>query len=339
MIQRVKMKTDPWDEISSPDSPVLAARRAEANHPFGFFWARDLEGHCLLLFQYDDAVKLEDHRPKLKEIEIVEYLSSPQKAQFALKLKRNENRDIFHQLCLDIINSTRNCKDEKSALATLLRRTWRWRGMLRDRKDERLAPEEQKGLIGELRVLELAMLTAFKATDALDSWLGPSGGTKDFSAGNVAIEAKAKRGSSRPYIKISSEHQLEKQPHDKLFLAVTYTDEVTADMPDSMTVADHVDRVGKLIEQSGPGGIDYFEGRLSEAGFYQEHDYSDYHWITGETLWFQVKDNFPRIATSDLSDGIRDVSYNINLASCKQWEVSLETVTDALIGKDNEPGT
>lgn len=180
------MPTDPWKQIEKPIGSTFSARRADADHPFDFYWARDLEGRCLLVFEYESTTSIRDRRPRLKEIRIIEPHIDGEPARFILELTYSENREIFHQLCLDIIESTRECADEKSALATLLRRTWRWHGMLKGGQDERLSPEAQKGLIGELRILELLVLPRYNASDALEFWRGPEGAPKDFSIGSIA---------------------------------------------------------------------------------------------------------------------------------------------------------
>ena len=154
------MRNDPWAQISKPVEARYTGRRADADHPYDFFWARDLEGRCLLVFEYSNTIRIRDRRPRLREIRIIEPRIDGEPARFILELTHSENREIFHQLCLDIIESTRACANQKSALATLIRRTWRWHGMLKGGQDERLSPEAQKGLIGELRVLELALVTA-----------------------------------------------------------------------------------------------------------------------------------------------------------------------------------
>lgn len=326
-------QTDPWVQISRPSPGAgLTARRADAEHPFNFFWARDLNGRCLLVFEYPVSISLRDPRPRLKEILILEPRINGEPARIILELVHDENREIFYQLCLDIIESTRECKDEKSVLATLLRRTWRWHGMLKGDRDERLSPEAQKGLIGELRVLELVFLPIFSASDALDFWRGPEGAPKDFSGGHLAIEAKAKRGASRPYVTISSEHQLDSQGIEYLFLAVTYIDEAAPEMPDSLTLSEYINRITNVIEQSESGALGYLESKLDEAGYSDQHDYSERHWVIGTTHWYQVTAEFPRIIRNTLLNGVSDVNYKLDLASCEEWKIDIDLVINALNG-------
>lgn len=327
------MKNDPWQQIAAPVEARFAARRADAVHPYNFYWARDLDGNCLLVFEYSDSLEIRDRRPKLKEIRIIEPRVEGEPARFILELTHSENREIFHQLCLDIIESTRECADEKSALASLLRRTWRWHGMLKGRQDERLSPEAQKGLIGELQILELLLLPRYYASDALDFWRGPEGAPKDFSIGSIAIEAKAKRGTSRPYVAVSSEHQLDEQGATQLFLAVTYVDEAAPEIQDVFTLTEYVERITNIVEDNDAGALGHLEGRLGEAGYSSEHDYSDHHWLIGDTRWFHVKGNFPRLADSSLPDGVTKVGYSLDLPTCDEWVTDIAAVVSALDGE------
>ena len=326
------MRPDPWSQISAPVEARFTARRADANHPYNFFWARDLDGHCLLIFEYSDSVKISDRRPRMREIRVVEPRIKGEPGRFILELTHSENRSIFHRLCLDIIESTRQSSDEKSALATALRRTWRWHGMLKGGKEERLGPHAQKGLIGELRVLELALLPHFNASDAFDFWRGPEGTPKDFSIGPVAIEAKARRGAARPHVEITSEHQLDTDGIARLFLAVTCVDEAAPDNSAAVTLTDYVLRIGKIAAANDAGSLGCLEGRLLSAGYKNEHDYSDNSWVIGDTRWFEILEGFPRLAGPALPQGVRKVRYNLDLLACGNWETELAEVSRALSG-------
>ena len=247
-----------------------------------------------------------------------------------MELLESEDRDLFYRLCLDIIDSAKHCPDEKAALSTVIRRTWRWHGLLKGGWDERLGPEGQKGLIGEMRVLELALLEVFDPADALEFWRGPEGAPKDFSIGSAAIEAKARRGSARPHIVISSEHQLEPGNLGFLFLAVTEIDEGSADDNGAWTLTQCIQRLAAMIEARDAGAAGFFESRLHQAGYNAAHDYSDRHWVVGKTRWFSVIEGFPSISSSDLVMGVRDVRYSLDLGSCTDYEADIAVVIEAL---------
>ena len=148
----MKMKTnDPWKDISIPAvNGSLSARRVDKDHKFDFFWAKDFSGNCALVFSYSSDISISDKRPKLQEILFSDTPASHDKKNLSIVLRANENKEIFLHLCNDIIQSTGDCANEKSALAVLIRRTWRWHRMLKTEQERKLGPEGQKGLIGEL---------------------------------------------------------------------------------------------------------------------------------------------------------------------------------------------
>lgn len=324
--------TDPWYEIADPVQARFSGRRADVEHQFNFFWAKNLEGRCLLIFEYPDSLINSDRRPNLKEVRIIEPKVKGEPSRLILELTQSSNREIFYRLCLDIIDSTRVCADEKAALGTIIRRTWRWHGMLKGVAKDRLSAESQKGLIGELRVLELAMLPFFSAGDAVEFWRGPEGTPKDFSIGDIAIESKAKRGAARPYVKISSEFQLDMDGLSRLYLAVTYVDETAQGASDGLTLTDYVEVITQLVASNDAGSVGCLEGKLFEAGYSDEQDYSDCWWLVGQTRWFDVRDSFPRLMLSNVPDGIEQVSYNLDVGGCSDWEVTIDSVGQLLTG-------
>lgn len=325
------MKSDPWKRISAPVGSEFTARRVDPEHPFDFFWARDLEGNCLLVFEYSTSASLGGRRPKLREIQIIEPIDSGCRSRFIMKLTHDENREVFHRLCLDIVESSRRCKSEAAALGAVIRRTWRWHGMLRGGRDECLGPDAQKGLVGELRVLELVLLPSFSTYDALDCWRGPEGAPKDFSIGTVSIESKARRGTATPYIEISSEHQLDLEGLDHLFLAVTQVDQAAANSAGAQSLSEYVAHIAELALESDPASVGYLEARLEEAGFSSAHDYSDWSWVIGNTRWYQVSQEFPRLADCALPGGVSRVRYSLDLPACAEWETDSTEVIRVLM--------
>jgi hypothetical protein len=160
----------------------------------------------------------------------------------------------------------------------------------------------------------------------MEFWRGPEGAPKDFSIGDMAIEAKAKRGSSRPYIRISSESQLDDQTVRALYLSVTYVDEGAPEIHGSQSLSDYVRHISSIIDSQDAGSIGFLEARLCEAGYDPDHDYSDNLWIIGNTRWFKVSDEFPRLAKSEISPAIEKVEYNVDISSCDTWETDLADV-------------
>jgi hypothetical protein len=319
----VTTSTDPWEAINAPGSAQnLSARRADPQHPFDFFWGRDFGGRCLLLFEYGPGFDSRDKRPKLNGIDVIDTaVDTAGCRRLLLLLTDDQNRDLFYRFCLDLLESTRACASEETALHVVLRRTWRWHQLLRGGGPGRLGMEAQKGLIGELLFLRDLLLGRFSASAALAFWQGPGGAPKDFSVGGIAIEVKTRRGSDRPYVKISSEFQLDSDHIDGLFLYVSELEQGPADQKGAFTLKELVQSIQAKILATEPGAIELFEIRLMESGYLEEDDYSDKFWIRSGVAVYHVRDGFPRITCADLPEGVEDVGYNVDLVVCQPFEV------------------
>ena len=64
---------DPWSEIVKPSGSTVNAKRSDENHPYDFFWALDIDGHCLFIYEYEKELELGDKKPKLNGISIIEF--------------------------------------------------------------------------------------------------------------------------------------------------------------------------------------------------------------------------------------------------------------------------
>lgn len=328
------MSEDPWREISPPSaSQSVNARRVDADLPWDFYWAKDVEGRCLLLLAYARESAPHGHLPKVKGIELTTASGFDDDHEMLIyALADGAQRDIFFKLCRDIVASTASTTTEKDAVGTAVRRTWRWHHLLRGGGDGRLSAEEQKGLIGELLVLERYLLPTFDAGDALASWRGPLHAPKDFELGMVCIEAKARRGPSKPHVAISSEYQLDTAGMGELFLHVAELDRAAGDNEQASTVTTVAERVLESVLAMDDAQGDTFETLLAAAGFRWEDDYSDHRWLEGTSRLYAVSDGFPRVSAEDLPNGVSQVKYQISLQDCAPFEAAPDDLLEALKG-------
>jgi hypothetical protein len=328
---RIQVDADPWKSIARPQSEAaINARRVDAQHPWGFFWAKDADGKCLLVLQHATLGSAMSPLPRLRGLE-VKYVSNEESGQSTLLLRLIDPslRDVFQTLCLDVVESTEAAPSEAQALEVALRRMWRWHHLLRGGSDQRLSVEEQKGLIGELFVLERYLLPHMRALDAVHAWLGPEDAPKDFQIGALCIEAKARRGSATPEIAISSESQLDTAGIGRLFLHVVNL----APAPEGgggVSVADIALRIREDLRIRDALAADTFEDRLEASGLSPLHDYSDSLWLEGESWVYEVGPGFPRIEASGLTSGVSRVRYSIALSDCEQHHRDPDVLVTAL---------
>lgn len=315
---------DPWVQIDPPSADdTISGRRVDAKLPWRFFWARDLDRHCLLVFQHQAESRPQIRMPQFRglEVTVVEPPKPGQPSMLILRLLDPSHRDIFHRLCLDIVAAAAKTATEAEAAAVFLARTWRWHHLLRGGRDKRLSGDEQKGLLGELIVLEHHLLPVLSSRDAVTAWTGPGGAPKDFEIGHMCIEAKARRGAATPFIAISSEHQLDTAGLDVLYLHVVEVDSAPQDSVDAFTLADIAARVRERIAASDPVSAIQFEALLTSRGFSWEDDYEDTRWIWGASQIYEVGDGFPRITPACFPSGVTNVRYALSLQECIAFRV------------------
>lgn len=326
------MPRDPWSSIARPPSEsAITALRVDEHHPWDFFWGKDSDGKCLLVFRHTSLSNALPRTPQLRELE-VKHLPRGNVNQDTLmiRLVDADLRDVFLTLCEDVVAATLHAANEVDAFEIALRRTWRWHHLLRGGSDARLSSEEQKGLIGELLVLERYLLPTLTAIDAVDSWIGPRDAPKDFQVGTLCIEAKARRGSATAEISISSENQLDTSGIDRLFLHVVNL----AKAPEEgggFSISDIATRIRDAIRKRDPLAADSFDDRLEAAGLNLAHDYSDSLWLEGESWAYRVHEDFPRIEASTLSSGVSRVRYSISLNDCESHRCDAAELTEALL--------
>ena len=327
------MTDDPWTGMAQPSAAnALNARRVDALLQWGFYWARGVDGRCMLLLRHELASSPATRLPHLKEIEVSLSGDEPDGSRLrVLRLVDASQRDLFYRLCLDIIEASAAAKSEAEAVALTLARTWRWHHLLRGGSNGLLSPEEQKGLIGELLVLE-RLLSLFPPGEAVAGWRGPLGAPKDFEVGRVWIEAKARRGAATPYVAVSSEFQLETEGADALFLHVADLDQAPSNVLSKFSLTDIAQRIRASIELSDQLAADRFDSLLAAAGFAWGDDYSESLWVRGADRIFLIADEFPRITPTSFATGVLNVHYAVSLPACEPFRVGEEVFTSALQG-------
>ncbi|MNQ28559.1 hypothetical protein D3C85_418530 [compost metagenome] len=335
MTMGVAMTTDdPWKELTAPTaSAAINGKRVNAELPWDFFWARGTDRRHLLVLHHQQSASPNVKLPTLRGIETVITDADPDgRRSLILKLLDSAQRDLFYTLCLDIIATAGQAPTEAEAVNLSLTRTWRWHHMLRGGGDGRLSPEEQKGLAGEMVVLETLLLPRLSPYDAVMAWRGPLGSPKDFEIGGVCIEAKARRGAAKPYVAISSEYQLDATGSDVLFLHVANVDTAIVESADAFTLPEMARRVHSTIASGDMLAADLFERLIIASGLDWDADYSSDRMQIGTTAFYRVNAGFPAITPAVLSAGVRDVRYVIALPDCAAYLVTEQALDMALAG-------
>lgn len=336
----IPMSDNPWREIETPaEATGFNARRIPdaGSSAWGLYWGVDRHRRCLLILQHDSDRRPIHRLPTLRGLRVEAHSAGTGGgALLVLCLTAGEHRDLFYRLCSDIVNATRVAESGKEALERVVVRTWRWHRLLRVGRDGRLSREEQKGLIGELLVLERHLLPTVGASDAVQAWVGPLGEARDFIIGTVGVEAKA-RAPLAPAVRISSLVQLDSTDTTRLFLHVTDVAEATEDSESACTVTDVVRRTRDAIIDRDMSAVGEFEDRVLSVGFDWADDYSDCPWMIADESLYEVTGGFPRLTPDLIPVGVSDVRYRLVLAQCDDFRARIEDLRSAIAGgKDGD---
>ena len=307
--------SNPWEKIKIPLSNYNV-RRADAEHPYEFFWGRDISGDYLFLFQCDAEVRFPDKVPKLKGIDIVLCAADDYSmTRLILRVNSRDDWDIFHSLCLDLLRATVDCSTEESVVTVIVRRLERWHTFLKTNRARILSEPEQKGLIGELLLLKDYLLPRFTISEALSFWQGPLDAPQDFCIGETAVEVKCQLGTSKPLIRISSIEQLHTQL-ERLYLFVVTVGKSSRNAENVINLPILINEIRESIQNNHPSAGDVFEVLLLKAGYMDIEEYSEYFFVVSRSSFYEVTGNFPRLYPENIPQGIANVTMDIMLERC-----------------------
>ncbi len=329
-------KTDPWSDIENPGNPGYEnVRRADADHPLDFFRGKLFNGRYIFRLitgaPPNPGIKL----PKLTGIDVTLGPNGGGGCQLTLTLISSGDVEIFRALCANLIDATRRFgkAEEPTAFGVVIARLRRWQQVLKEKRGVGLTRSEQIGLYGELLVLRDICLAYLNPYTALSAWRGPSGDEQDFMIGDWLIEVKTQLSSSDRKIHVSSQDQLDITSGSiVLFHQVLSITE--PDHEGSATLNELVAGVRSDITNAMPEALDLFEARLIEAGYEPMEEYGNDHMVLTQRVPFEIVEGFPMLAASDIPAGVINVSYDVILEACTDYQREEVDILDKVFGGD-----
>jgi hypothetical protein len=315
------LPNSPWDGLGVSG---IDSRRFDQFGKWNFFWAMmPKEDPSLALV----LTALPEKLPKLPALRNLEagFASLPSGPAFYIRLKDPAQLELFETLCRDIVTCAESAANEEEALEQVIARTSRWHYLLRGGRSSALAEEEQKGLIGELSILE-RLCTVLNPRAALTAWKGPFGAPKDFEMFGHCVEVKSRRAAAQPFLQISNEFQLSDVPDRRLWLTVLSVDAVAS--PFGETLHQIVARVARQFQADASNVTDW-EHCLDASGYRAEDDYAGFLWVISDPTWHEVVAGFPRVDLP-LRHGVANLRYTVAIRDCEPFAVDIEAAELAL---------
>jgi hypothetical protein len=225
---------------------------------------------------------------------------------------------VFAGLCHDIITTTRTGVADDVAPSVILSRVNRWRKLL-EGELRGMSNAELRGLIGELVVLELDVLPAYRAIDAIMAWNGPFGAPQDFTLPTgQRIEVKAVR-SDATSCQINGLDQLD-AASDPLTLSVVRLDQTGTQAEGAVTATSLIERLHDRLSED-PAALNEFQSRLAAAGWHDHPDHRNFAVLVVGVEHYAVDGNFPRLIRGLVPQGVLEAKYDIAIPTRSETEI------------------
>jgi len=252
----------------------------------------------------------------------------PERTVLRVILEDDRLLDIFAVLSADLIATAAVEPTVAAALRRCIDRICLWQGLFERVPVEGMSEERQRGMIGELMILENLLMPRLGSLAAVLAWVGPDPAHQDFIHGATAVEVKTSLAKRHARIPISNEKQLDERPHSALVLAHLRFDESAA-LGESLPEVVARLRTALITD---PAASRQFDDRLMLGGYLDVHAplYLPNRWQVSSTRYFRVQGEFPRLTEANLPPGVGDISYSIIADDLGPFEISAENAAEML---------
>ena len=286
------------------------------------FWPSGDRG--LMVEGGDDIEQIQRRVPKCRGVGVTLTTAFGDESKASIRIALEDDRliEIFAVLAADLLAATSREKQASSGLRQALDRFAMWQGLLDRLPAEGLPPDLQRGLFGELAVMEAIHLPILGPLEAVLSWAGPDSANQDFTTSGTAIEVKSSLAKRHSRLPIANEKQLDEEPFSHLFLAHVRLDESAAH---GTSLPDLVQRM-RIAVGTDPVAAVELEPRLLKYGYLAVHEplYASPKYLVASLRLFEVKGSFPRLTEHNLPPGVGDIRYSIVADDLSAYEVVKE---------------
>lgn len=223
-------------------------------------------------------------------------------------LKDDDMSGLFYKFCEDIIEQTKDLKNEKDGYKAITTRFFQWKKMFVLSKNIFLTEPEIMGMIGEILFLRGPLADEIGLSEALKSWSRQELTHKDFSCSDKWYEVKTiSRGNTT--VRISSLEQLDSDKNGEL---IVYSLE-------KMSPAYNGISLNKLILETrqmflSADDADTFLAKVAMQGYEYNNYYDEFVFEVSGLTRYKVTDQFPKLTHANVPKEITKANYDLALA-------------------------
>lgn len=227
----------------------------------------------------------------------------------------SNNRYLFSPFILDVL-----IKELDEPMQAFRQTVEEWRE--RWRPQGGLSPSEQRGLLGELIVLQHLMDT--HGTNALNHWDGPDGGLHDFNSNTSIIEVKTT--STQPArVRISDVNQLA-PVHGRIFSLVV----LEISIGEGGSLPQLIEEIRETLHGEKRA---LFEEKIASVGYNDEHAHNYFQCYEIDNIGFIEIDEdtptFPVELLGQLPATVSNIRYTLEVHAMDLVEVKSQFWQDA----------
>lgn len=313
----------PWEELSIPTKQAFTTRRIGEHLTANVFIARDQQNELSVIVQHQQDLRdiFNKYRIDVGAVNS-DYREFSNGFALQFKLKDEKLIEYFDQFIQFVLQDLDQTHQERRIIEAFLLKLKNWKRFISSTQYGKLKPEQIRGLLAELKFLD-DLLHAYPSDMEiiLQAWYGPERLQHDFVFKDLAVEIKSISSIDKRSVKISSVNQLETNVSE-LYLHVSSVLEAPKHAEDIVTLNSMVKDVKhRLAQQDNIALISIFEQKLLDSRYVADYYYDKYGYVIKSSNTYQVTDNFPKLDSGFIPNGILNVSYEVDLNMIDQYKI------------------
>ena len=306
-----------WDDMRAQQTVGILKRKLQLYSSFIVNCIfKYPENYCGIALTFSNSIKpnvKKYQQWKTFEVQLFPDAAYHNTTMMMVMLTSPGKNDAFAMLCSSLINKIEKASNENEAVRLFVNQLEEWRRLFEKAYKEGLGKGAQKGLWGEMHMLEtlLTNVQTYNTSQIVDWWVGSQKSPQDFQGNKWAIEIKTTTKNDDSIVEIHGERQLDETHFDNLFLNRLT---LNATPQNGISLPAKVDKIKQLV-QNDMLALSILEQKLAQYGYLDSmrsmYDTPTYQ--VRKNQYFKVEDGFPRIKEGEARAGVSNITYSIDL--------------------------